>query len=110
MEFLRFVDRVSVVREQQYIGHGFGVLRGVGQGNQIVFGVLKCHLVCLFVWNFAMQSEFATNLAFCISFEGSDPSKLNAICDRIFGVHNLSTTCAYANYGALTDEIWARVR
>ena len=57
-----------------------------------------------------MQFEFATNLAFRISFEGSDPSKLNAICDRIFGVHNLSTTCAYANYGALTDEICPHVR
>ena len=59
-----------------------------------------------------MQFEFVTNLTFCISFEGSDPSKLNAICDRIFGVHNLSTTtCAYANYGALlTDEICPRVR
>ena len=57
-----------------------------------------------------MRFEFATNLAFCISFEGSGPSKLNAICERIFGVHNLSTTYAYANYGALTVEICPRIR
>ena len=57
-----------------------------------------------------MQFEFATNLAFRISFEGSDPSMLYAICDRIFGVHNLSTARAYASYGALTDKMCPRIR
>lgn len=45
--------------------------------------------------DFPVQFEFATNLAFHKSLWGVWPLEAAIVGDRIFGVHNLSTTCSY---------------